>query len=256
MIYFEPNFVGNDYNLEHPRILWNSVTRRGTIAASSEVAGHPATNAATETTYDTWKPDAATSTWTLTFDSTETVSAVAIDTHTIGAEGCSISPQEWNGAVWVDIVPPVSPADNEPIAFLFAARDLSSLRVSISGGIPQIGVIYVCEAMEIPQRVYGGVQTPVDMALQTEFSTNQSAKGQYLGRSIQRQKKINDFSVEHLKEGWVRTTFMPFMEDAREYPFFLLERPYSVPAALSYRWPSGDIEPQRMGIRDYMSVQL
>ena len=256
MIYFEPDFVGNEYNLNHPRVLWNSVCRRGTVAASTSEAGFDAVNAATATTYDKWKPTVLPAWWKLTF-AEETISAIAIDTHTIGSAGASVAVQEWNGSSWVNLIAAVTPENDDPIAFLFDEREADRIRLQITGTTaPQIAVIHISKALELPMRVYGGVSTPIDMALQTEFETTQSAEGQDLGRSIMRVKRTNELFIAHLKEAYVRAELMPFIKDARTYPYFLLERPHDTPDALSYRWRENDIQPQRMGVRDYMEVSL
>jgi len=273
VIYFETDYVGEVYNLEHPRVLWNSISRRGTVAVSTEAAGFEGVNAATATTYDAWKPTALPATWTLTFDTSEQVNAVAIDTHTCGTSGATVTVQEWTGSAWADVVSG-TPIDDEPMAFLFASRSTDMIRLSINttlptlrldfstetyttgAPIPSIAVIHCSYALEIPQPVYMGAATPIDMALQTEFETVQSAEGQYLGRSIMRRKNKNDFNVQHLTETYVRATLMPFIKDARAYPYFLLERPYTRPTALSYRWMDQDIVPDRMGIKNLMQVSL
>jgi len=256
VIYFEDGFTGNTYNLNHPRLLWNSVCRRGTVAASTSTSGFAAINAATATTYDKWKPTSLPAWWKLTFTA-ETISAIAIDTHTLGTEGATVAVQEWNGTSWVVLVSGVSPANDDPIAFLFTAKSVDRIRLYITGTTtPQISVIHVSNALELPMRVYGGVTTPIDMAMQTEFETTQSAEGQYLGRSILRMKRRNEFTIKNLAETYVRTTLKPFFADAREFPFFLLERPSDTPDALCYRWPDKDIQPERMGVLDFMQVTL
>lgn len=257
MIYIQPGFVGDVYNLEHPRVLWNSVARRATVPPGGGQAGFDRENVLTATTFDKWKPASMGANVDMTFASTETISAVAIAAHTIGSTGTSVRIEEWNGSTYVQIMPRVYPSDDSPIAFLFSSRDRDRLRVNFGGTVPpEVGVIHVCEALELPQRVYMGAPTPIDMARQTEFRTTQSANGQYLGRSVLRQQNTNEFTVEHLSEGWVRSTLDPFIQDALEYPYFLLERPYSCPTALSYRWRDSDIITQRMGIRDLMQVSL
>lgn len=258
MIYIKSSFSGNTYGLEHPRILWNSVSRRGTVAVSTEADGFEGVNAATATTYDAWKPTALAATWTLTFDTAETVSAVAIDSHTIGSTASSVQIMEDDGmGGWQNIMAQQSPSDDSPIAFLFPAVSLEKIRVRIVGTVePQIGVIHVCEALELPQTVYMGAPTPIDMGKVTGFQTNQSATGQYLGRSIRTEKPQNDFTVSNLSESWVRTNLLPFIDDAREYPYFLLERPQTRPTALSYRWRDRDIRPERIGATDLMQVAL
>ena len=115
MIQIEEGFFGKDrgvyaekYDLEHPRILWNSVGRRSTTSASTEATGFEAVNAATPTTFDAWRPTALPADWTLTFDDAETISAVAIDTHTLGTSGASISIQKFD-VTWIDIMPAFTP---------------------------------------------------------------------------------------------------------------------------------------------------
>ena len=256
MIYFETGFVGTTYDLEYPRVLWNSICRRGTVAGSTEATGFEAVNAATATTYDKWTPTALPATWTLTFDATENISAIAIDTHTLGTSGATVTVQEWTGSAWADVVEG-TPADDEPIAFLFTRRSTDRIRLSFTGStVPSVAVIHCSDALELPQRVYMGAATPIDMALQTEFETNQTAQGQYTGRSIIRVKNKNKFKIAHLRETYVRATLFPFIKDARTFPYFLLERPQTRPTALSYRWMDGDIVPARMGSVDFMEVDL
>lgn len=256
MIYFEADYVGETYNLEHPRLLWNSVTRRSTVAASTEATGYEAVNALTGFTYDEWKPTAMPATLTLTFDATETVNAVAFDTHTLGTDGATVLLQEWDGATWTDVMQAV-PADDEPIAMLFKARSTDRIRIQLSGSTsPRIAVFHCCEALELPQMVYMGAATPIDLARETTFRNNTSVTGNFLGRSVQYTKNVNKFSVQHLTEYYVRNTLDPFISDALENPYFLLERPYSIPTAISYRITQENIVPQRMGVKNLMQVDL
>lgn len=255
MIYFETNYVGEVHDLRHPRVLWNSATRRGTLAVSSEATGFAGVNSMTATEADEWKPTAMPATWTLTMTA-ETISAVGINQHNIGTSGATVTVQEWDGLAWVDIIA-ATPSDDAPIAFLFKARLVDRIRLSFTGDTaPTVGVVYACEALEIPQKVYMGAPTPVDLARNTTYDSTMSTGGRYMGRSIKYAKNKNDFSVEHLTEYYVRNTLDPFIQDARVYPYFLLERPIKYPTALSYRWMDEDITPQRMGIRDFMSVNL
>lgn len=256
MIHFETNYAGDTYHLNHPRILWNSVTRRATLAVSTEAAGFAGVNSLTATEHDTWKPTAMPATWTLTFDATETVNALGVDTHTIGTAGATVTLQEWTGAAWADVVA-ATPDDDEPIAFLFYARSTDRLRLSLTGAVaPKLGVVVACEAIELPQTVYMGAATPIDLARITQYESTMSTGGRYMGRSVQYAKPENEFKVEHLREDYVRDVLDPFFKDAREYPYFLLERPYDHPHALSYRWRDQDIRPDRMGIRNLMQVDL
>lgn len=256
MIYFEPDYVGEEYHLDHPRVLWGSATRRGVISATSEDAGFLAVNAGTATTADKWRPTSLPASWSLTLDANEQINAVAIDTHTLGSTGTTIAVEVSDGTAFETVLT-ITPDDDEPIAVLFEAREASIVRLAFTGaGIPQIGCIHVSYALEVPQLVYNGAPTPIDLAFETSFDTNQSAQGQYQGRSVLHTKTMNEITVTHLRECWVRETMLPFIKDAREYPYFLLERPFTQPTALSYKWRDSDVKPQRMGILDFMQVEL
>ena len=242
--------------MEHPRVLWNNIARRATVAATAAVAGYDAEFAMLATEGEEYQPSVMPAVWQLTFDSPEPVSAVAIQAHTIGSSGATVAISRWNGSAWVQVMS-ATPEDDEPIAFLFARETDAFFQISLSGPVaPKLGVIMVCDALELPQKVYNGAPTPIDMALQTTYAVNTSNTGRYLGRSVLYSKNENEFNVEHLTERFVRDELMPFIRDAREYPYFLLERPYSRPTALSYRWRQDDITPQRMGVKAFMSVSL
>lgn len=256
MIYFENDFVGKEYNLNYPRVLWNSISRRGTVAVSTEATGYEGVNAATATQSDAWKPTAMPATWTLNFDAVETISAVAIDTHTIGSTGTQVLLQEWDGSAWVDVME-FTPDDDAPIAMLFAPRETDQIRVRFFGSSePEMAIIHCSDALELPQLVHNGVTTPINMAYVTEYQENLSEQGLFLGRSVRYSKPQNEFNVKHVTRYWVENTLLPFIEDAREYPFFLLESPLAYPESLSYRWRGKDIQPSKMGIRNLMQFTL
>lgn len=256
--YFEDAFAGNDYPLTHPVIAWNNIARRATIVVSTEETGRGGVNAASPFTYDLWKPTAVAATYQMTLPAAENIAAMCIDTHDLGTVGGTVQMQETDGgAGWDDIGPAISPTDDSPIMLLFARRSTDDVRLQFTTAIPTIAVIHVSDVIELPQRVYAGVGTPIDLANTAEAENTESAKGQFLGRSIRRVIQDNDFPVQHLKEAYVRDTLAPLIEDAREYPYFLAERPIEFGAAVSYRWRRGlSIQPERMGVRDMMQVTL
>lgn len=245
MIYFESGITGNA-----PRIGWNNAMRRGTVTASSEEVGFEVENIASPFEYNYWQGTSATFDWVrLQLSSAETINAVCIQEHNLGTLGTSVRLQiPDGGGGWTPVGPLVSPTDDEPIVVLLSDRSLDDMRVAFTGASPTIAVMYLCEVLELPQNVYAGVGTPVNMARNTTYQTTQTVSGKWVGRTIQRQRNYNDFPVKHLTETWVQTNLDPFIEDARSYPYFLCERPEDYPNALSYRWRESDILPSRMGV--------
>lgn len=245
MIYFESG-VGDNY----PRIGWNSITRRGTIAASSEAAGYPATNAASPFEYAYWQATGTTAqTLTLTFDASEDVDFVGIAAHNLGTAGATVQVQENDGG-WSNIGPAVSPLDDTPIGIMLSSRSLSEIRLSITGmsEAPYLGVLYVGEALTFPQRTYAGQGKPANMARATEYMTSQSVTGKWLGRSIKRQRNWVDVPIAHFSETWAAANFDAFAEDARSYPYFLMPRPADYPKDIQFKWAQSDLVPERMGV--------
>lgn len=256
--YFAAGFAGNDFPLTHPVIAWNNIARRATIAVSTEETGREGINAASPFTYDTWKPTAVSATYQLTLPAAENIAAMCIDTHDLGTAGTTVQFQVTDGgAGWDDVGPAISPTTDAPIMLLFARQATDDVRLVFTGAIPTIAVIHVSDVIELPTRVYAGVGTPIDLANTAEALNTESAGGQFLGRSIQRVTQDNNVPVRHLAEPYVRATLAPLIADAREYPYFLAERPLAYPDAVSYRWRRGlGIQPERMGVSNLMQVTL
>jgi len=256
--YFEAGHAGNDYPLDHPVVAWNNIARRATVTVSTEETGREGTNAATPTTYDFWKPTAAASTYQLSLTSSESISAMCLAAHDMGTAGSTVQFQVTDGASgWTNVGPAITPTDDTDIMLLFKRRTTDDVRLSFTTAIPTIGVIFVSDVIELPQKTYQEVQTPIDLANKAEARNTESTKGQFLGRSIQRVVQENDLTISHLAEDYVRETLKPFFDDATEYPYFLAERPVRIPEAVSYRWRKGlSIQPQRIGVRNYTQVVL
>lgn len=255
MIYFESGVTGNA-----PRIGWNNAMRRGTVSASSEATGFDVENIASPFEYTAWQGTGTTFDWVrLQLASSETINAVCIQGHNMATKGNSIRLQiPDGGGGWTPVGPLVTPTvDNDPIVILYDDRDLDDMRLYINGPAPTISVLYFCEVLSLPQNVYAGVGTPINMARRTKYQNTQTVSGKWTGRTIQRERNYNDFPVQHLRESWVQANLDPFIEDARSYPYFLCERPADYPRAVSYRWREDDILPTRMGVSgDMMEVTL
>lgn len=248
MIYFESGATGT-YGTNYPRIGWNSITRRGTISASTEATGYPATNAASPFEYSYWQATStAAQSLTLTFTA-EDVNFVGIAAHNLGTAGATVQVQN-NPGSWTTIGPTMAPTDDSPIGVILTDRTMTQIRLNISGMTvaPYIGVFYVCEVLEFPVKTYAGQGSPANMARSTEYMTNETLAGKYTGRSIKRQRNRVDVPVRHFSETWAAANFDDFAEDARSYPYFLMPRPADYPKDIQFKWSQSDLVPERMGI--------
>lgn len=255
-VFVEAGFEGINFNLKHPRICWNNIGRRATISASTAAEGFAAINAASPFTHSFWRPEATDSTFTMTLSQAEPVSYLAMSGHDLGEVGAQFDVELFVSGLWVSVSATISPQTDADLVVLFDQRIATAVRVTFSTATPTIAVIFAGDVIEVPLQQYANVGTPVDLASETDFMTNRSLRGAYVGRSVKRQRKVNEFPVSHVSEVWVRSVLAPFIEDAVFNPFFLAERPDGYADAVSYRWLDRDILPVRSGQNNLMSFTL
>ncbi len=237
--------------MTHARILY--LNRAGTVTASSEVEGFEAVRAAQPDTYSFWQPAVTPATWEVDFGSPFTVDAVAIGAH--GLAGQTVAVETWTGSSWVSQVVATAIDDAGAVMLLFAPVVTQKVRLTVAGVPAPVGVIYVGQALVMAQKAFAGLGQ-INLKRRTEFKTNQSEGGQWVGRSIARVALGASYSWEHLTDAWYLANMEPFSLIAREAPFFLAARPQGYAAEVVYGWVAKDIQPERMGVRDLCSVAL
>lgn len=283
MIYWTDSYeVATAYPMSHARILWDNRLADATFAADSEAEGFEAINARAADTASWWMPDSAGGgVLTMTFAAETTIDCIGIAAHSLGSDGATISVEVEVGGSWIaypnafsgvltigDAIvidgsgaayviyegQTISPPDDEALMILFAPVAATAVRITLSASA-RIGVVYAGTALVMPQMVYGEA-TPLNVTLATEYQTNQSQTGQFLGRSIVANSRPVSVTWTHLREAWVRETLLPFILAARRGPFFAALRPQTQPEDVGYVWTGSDIRPERMKLRDFMQVQI
>jgi hypothetical protein len=139
--------------------------------------------------------------------------------------------------------------------FLFGTITARYWRIRVRNAIAKIAVVYVGAALAMQRKIYQG-HTPITLSRITETTQNTSETGQYLGRSIIRKGLKTSCEYQHLTADWYRANFDPFVEAAREAPFFYAWRPIQYPDELGFVWTNGDIRPTNTGPRNFMSVSF
>ncbi|MBV7482529.1 discoidin domain-containing protein [Bordetella sp. BOR01] len=243
-------------SLRHSRIGWRTLTRDAEITASSEADSWPAAALANPMTYERWKPEAVPA-W-VQFDAGQAVEVdyLGIASHDLGSAGATFSIQcSDDGAAW-ETAATVEPADDNAIMLLIEPVTARYWRLNVTEAIGSIGVLYLGKVLETYRPVSPG-HSPGNLSRRTEIMPNLSMGGQFLGRSIIRQGYATAYEWAHLPAQWYRDNFAPFVEAARKYPFFIAWNPLRYPAEVLYAWtPAEDIQPENMGVRDWMQVGL
>lgn len=240
-------------DLNAARIGYQSLS--GTISATNEAVGYPATSAGNALTYSYWRPTALPSYWEINFGSSKTVDYIGIASHELGSSGCVCIAQYWNGSAWIDLYS-FAPNSNTPVMLLFDEITTSRIRIGVlSGNPPRVGVVYVGKVLTMQRPIYGG-HSPITLNRTTVYKNNASESGQWLGRSIRRGGAKTSFNWDNLTADWYRDYFDPFANAARYAPFFIAWRPFTYANEVGYAWTNKDISPSNSGRRNFMSVNI
>lgn len=239
--------------LSHSRLGHQTYTRTGTASASTSATNFPASAPLNPLTYEFWRPTAMPATWTLDAGSTVSVNYFGIAAHTLGSNNCAVTIQSSpDNSTWTTI-DSISPTSDAPLMFLFAPVSARYFRISITGSIPSVGVVYVGTTLDMLRPCYGGL-TPISLSRDTVIRPNRSEGGQWLGRTAIRSGSSMGVAYKNLENNWVRTSFRSFINDAVLYPFFFAWRPDNYPDDCGYVWVQDDIKPSNMGVNSLMQV--
>ena len=244
------------YPFTNARIGHHTITRDGTLTASTDQTGSPAYAAGLPNTYESWIPNEVPAWIQVDHGSSIVCDYIGIAAHDIGTTGANIAVQySSDGISWSDAVTSTAFTDDTPIMIFFDEINARYWRLYITGAIPTIGVWYVGKALAMQRAVYGG-HSPITLSRNNTVRANTSEGGQFLGRYIVRSSVETTAKFQHLTASWYRSYFDKFVLSARQYPFFFAWRPTDYPREVAYAWTTGDIRPANMGIGDLMEVSF
>ena len=142
----------------------------------------------------------------------------------------------------------------KPVGSYFWRITFSGITAAQSDSTPiSIPVIMVGKLMQF-EKCIRNRYAPLDYSRKTEFLTNESGTGQYIGRSIIRRNHESTVSFDLMTAPWVRSTFQPFVRHARTKPYFFAWNPEKYPDEVNYVWTDEDIVVEYTGDRNRMSA--
>jgi hypothetical protein len=175
---------------------------------------------------------------------------IAIGAHNVGTHDSGtpllIQYATTVGGALIDIES-ITPTDNGAIMLLFDSVTVAEIAITTNAATLglEIGLVYAGIAMQMQQPIYGGV-SPIDLSAKTEYESTMSDSGQFLGRNITKKGTAGSYSWKHLEDDWMRETFKPFIDSAKQRPFFFKWRPDLYNATVLAH-TTADIRPTNMG---------
>lgn len=211
-------------------------------------------------TYSRWAPTGADNA-VLTAASPATADYIAIAAHNLGTAGIEIDVAVRSSGVgaFSDVLTNFTPTDDEPIIILFNSQTVQGVRITVDGAC-EIGRMMCGVRLTMERPLYGG-HAVAALNPATEYRTRMSESGQFLGRDIVRKGTSTQFAWKNLTAAWVRSTFMPFVQQARTKPFVIgwrddVEVQSNVLDECIYAHTTGDIQIVNSGMRDLLNATM
>lgn len=253
--------------LDYPVIGYHAPSRDGTASASDAADNYPADAAQFPETFEAWQAATAGSStyWEVDLGEALAIDYCGIAAHDIGTQGAALSVQystdrnTWNTATnsSTSTSGVLFPDDDSEVVLIFSPKVARYWRLYVfNGDAPStIAVIQFGRILRAPRKIYGGF-SPMKLSRDTVLTRTLSRGGQFLGQGIRSMGLVGSFSLRNLAPDWYRENFDPFVESARQYPFFFAWRPADYPSEVSYCWATDDIHPSNMGVADLMQVSV
>jgi hypothetical protein len=259
-------------SLATPIIGYHTIATPGTITASTEADGFPASNMGNPSTALRWKaaeegsppgPPAADQYLEVAITDIEPVDYLAIAVHNMGSGQHVVSVEGSVGGSpeWFELVQESLQANDDPIVFRFTPQSLTGVRLRIQPSqvteptVPYVSVMYVGKLLVLERGTHSE-HVPINLGRKTRVMNGMSETGNFLGRVILSQSRSTSFSLKHLRQTWYRANFDPFVVAAQEVPFFFAWRPQAHPGDVGYVVLTSDVQPTRDFSTATMAVTL
>lgn len=266
----------------NPQILYNSVLPLGVAVMQRQYSGHPIENALTPFTYEvarysvtdrqrsnsiTWSSDDqsvfADSVGLLIYGRYFTGTGGSVPIENVDLRGSVVVEGSDNFSSWsnVKIYEALRSGANyfsfdEPVLY-------QHYRITINltneiGGTPErievsIANLMLGQRLEFERPIIR-THDPLPLNRVTEYQTNLSGNGQFLGRSISRRGVASSVDIPMMSREFARGPFQEFVEHAQRYPYYFSWNEALYPGDAGYVWTDEDIQTGYSGDGSLMSA--
>lgn len=231
----------NDFRVNNsPVIAWDTIMERATLSASSTATDYGIDDLQNSMTTAFWKPSTMPANITIETHETEVASVLAFAAHDMYTNGVSVTLEYHNGTSWA-AVRTVTPQSDAPFMVSFPPVDADQWRVSFSGGVFKVAVMFLGDAMHVPNQIGAG-HTPLYAASEIEtLGGSEGSTGEFLQSDFYRTG--GSTSIDFLgqrPEFALSEEFELFRQHYnRKRPFFIACTPRFDPRDVGFVWNSG-----------------
>lgn len=237
-----------------PIIFWQNVVSETNVQAESD-PDFPASNVANPSTFIKWKhdivgsPASALEYFLIDVEQDTPVNYVAIAGHNFASAGIAVGLEiaSFNSPLGdaESIFEPQVPTNDEPLIFVFSAREAEGLRIIFQptgSTAAEMAVVYAGEYTVMEEGIQAD-HAPLPLAHVSNFVNGMSESGQFLGRITLSSQLESSASFANMSKAWVRSDLIPFLEFANDNPFFYAWSPLTYPDETAFAWLSSDPVP-------------
>jgi len=234
----------------HPLLGFDTVFSKGANSGT----GTNWLNALDWLTYDAWSVAAASSYILATLPTAAKADYLAFSQHDLHLHGGTVIAEHWDGAAWV-VDARVVPGHSGAYMVTFPEQWSNLWRLTVTcAAACSLGVLALGESLELERGCFVGF-APFPFARRDRVMNLESDGGAFLGRSVIREGSGGTLALDWLTPGWVRDSFRPFVEHAREKGWFILWNRRRNPDEAAYAWTTAGIQIKNSHPR-YMSTSI
>jgi hypothetical protein len=256
---------GGTITSNNPILGYNNLASAANIETTTAADGFPAINLANPSTNLRWQGEISSPEEdeyvTIATAASEPMDYIAIARHNLGSAQIAVSVEYFDTDAspyeWVELIAPVMLPNDGPALFRFAPQALSAIRLRLQPGseAPTIAVVYTGALLVLQRRLYVG-HTPINFGRQTKVTNARSESGNFLGRIVTGQMTKTSVNLQNMTASWYRTYLDPFIEAAREKPFFFAWRPGAYPREVGFAWMTNDPMPSNQRANGMMQITM
>lgn len=234
-----------------PLIGYDNVVLPENLFSDTADIDHPITNVANPATHLFWRGgvDDGTESIIIQTGSTDLIDYVGIAGHNIGSSGSGIKLEDIEPSPNIPLLDPgfLYPDDDSPLILRFIPSDYATLKISIdvNSEAPRIAVIYVGKLLVLERGIKIDVtHVPITFGRRTSVVNGMSETGNFLGRIVLSESRKSRAEFFGFTPDFYRQQVDPFLDAARETPFFWSWAPTAYPLETGYSWLLSDAEPE------------
>lgn len=241
-----------DLDPDLPLIAYDNIVTTLNIAATTSADGYPVSRLANPATHLEWHAsDTTTQYLTVTTGSAEDVEYIGVVGHNWGSTGANVSIEHldvgFSPPVWVETEAAFIPASDDPIVWRIDPRP-ENFRIKIipgssSPGFEPIAAVVQAGSLLVMERKIYSQHLPITYGRKLVVSNGRSESGKFLGRVVIGEDNETTASFRLITPAWFRANIPPFLEVAKEFPFFFVWRPSTYPDEVGYVWLMDDPAP-------------